>query len=393
LSEEICRPFFALYASGLDGPIALSAELLAGIPLTTFLLTWAFSQPFGATILRRFGASTCLATAAALTGTGMLATGFSDSWWGLIFLRALTGFGFGCVLIVTQALLLRIGRSTGRAKAMSGFVAAIVAAGICGPVIGGLLAVKFGTTFAFAVAGCCALVAIVFSLGTKDVSAAAAEPRAFSVRATFEAMRHARLLLLIVFSAIPGKLAATAVLMMLVPLATMELGESPAVAGRLLLLYFLGFFLLSGVAARLSDKLNVRKPFIAAGGVVSALACFSGYAFGNLWGLVIACSLLGMGQAWLASPQIVLVTQLIESKGSTADSELALGFYRLVERLGGAMGPLVAAFFISHYGLDGAMLGFGLLLGVGCLITLVTLWSYQEQMSSHFKSVKVGQAS
>lgn len=393
LSEEICRPFFALYASGLDGPIALSAELLAGIPLTTFLLTWALSQPFGAALLRRFGASTCLATAAALTGAGMVATGFSESWEGLVFLRALTGFGFGCVLIVTQALLLRIGRSTGRAKAMSGFVAAVVAAGICGPVIGGLLAVKFGTTFAFAVAGCCALVAIVFALGTKDVPAAATGPRAFSVRATFEAMRHARLLLLLVFSAIPGKLAATAVLMMLVPLATMELGESPAVAGRLLLLYFLGFFLLSGIAAKLSDQLNVRKPFITAGGTISALACISGYAFDSLWGLVIACSLLGLGQAWLASPQIVLVTQLIESRGSAADSELALGFYRLVERFGGAMGPLVAAFFISHSGLRGAMLGFGILLAVGCLVTLVTLWSYQEEMSSKLKNVKVAQPS
>ena len=389
LSEELCRPFFALYAAGLDGPVELSIEVLAGIPLTIFLLTWALSQPFGAALLRRFGASTCLAAAASLTGAGMMATAFSDSWAGLVVLRALTGFGFGCVLIFAQALLLRVGRSTGRAKAMAGFVAAVVAAGICGPVIGGLLAVKFGTTFAFVVAASCAMAAIFFALGTKDIATTVARPGTFSVRATLDVMRHLRLLLFIVFSAVPGKLAATAVLMMLVPLSTVELGESPAVAGRLMLTYFLGFFLVSGFAAKLSDHLNLRKPFIAAGGFLSALACLAGYAFDNMWGLLIACSLLGLGQAVLASPQIALVTQLIESRGTTADSELALGFYRLVERFGGALGPLVAAFFIQQYAIAGSMLAFGVLLLVGCLVTVATLWNHKETASLRFKNGKL----
>jgi MFS family permease len=379
LSEEICRPFFAVYASSLDGPLALSSEVLAGIPLTTFLLTWALSQPFGAALLRRYGASNCLVGAAGLTGLGLLATAATDSWAGLVGLRALTGFGFGCVLIFSQAIMLRIGRATGRARAMAEFVAAVVAAGICGPVIGGLLAVKFGTTFAFALAAACALAAILFAKGTSDAQTAGTSAKPFSVKATVAAMRHTRLLFLVVFSAIPGKITSTAVLLMLVPLATAELGESPAVAGRLLLLFFLGFFLTSGWAAKMSDRWNVRKPFIAVGGLVSALACLAGYAMDNIWGLFVVCSLLGLGQAWLSSPQIVLVTQMMEARRSAADSELALGVYRLIERFGGAMGPILAAFLIRQYGLRGAMLAFGVILAVGCLVTMAALWTYQEK--------------
>ena len=282
--------------------------------------------------------------------------------------------------------MLRIGRVTGRARAMAEFVAGVVAAGICGPAIGGLLAVKFGTTFTFVVSGCCALIAIVFAMGTKDTRAAEITAKSFSAKAVVETMRHPRLLLLMIFSAIPGKIASTAVLLMLVPLATAEMGESPSVAGRLLLLFFLGFFLVAGFAARLSDRLNLRKPFIAAGGLLSALACLSGYAFDNIWGLFLTCSLLGLGQAWLSSPQIILVTQVMDASGTAADSELVLGFYRLVERFGGALGPVLAAVFIKQIGLGGAMLAFGLILAIGCLVTMLTLWSYKENATTYLET-------
>jgi MFS family permease len=232
------------------------------------------------------------------------------------------------------------------------------------------------------VAAGCALAAILFAKGTSNAQTTEASVKSFSVKATIAAMRHTRLLLLVVFSAIPGKITSTAVLLMLVPLATAELGESPAVAGRLLLLFFMGFFLTSGWAAKLSDHWNVRKPFIAVGGLVSALACFAGYAMDNIWGLFVVCSLLGLGQAWLSSPQIVLVTQMMGARKSSADSELALGVYRLVERFGGAMGPLLAAFLIRQYGLKGAMLAFGIILAIGCLVTVLALWTYQEKATT-----------
>jgi predicted MFS family arabinose efflux permease len=382
LSDELCRPFLAVHAYNLDGPLLLSNAALAGIPLTAFLLTWAFSQPLGIGLLRRHGASACLCGAAGLTAAGLLATMVTDSWYALIVLRALTGLGFGGVLIFAQALLLRLGGARGRAQALAQFVAAVVAAGMCGPVIGGLLAVKFGAGFAFAVAAACALMAMFMARGLRRVEAAGtlgASGSVLSMAAVRHTARHPALVALMVFSSVPGKLTSTAVLLMLVPLSSIEMGHSPSVTGRLLLLFFMGFFLVSSVSARLSDRWNARKPFIAIGGLVSAAACGLAYALDSLWGLCALCALLGLGQAWVASPQIALATQLIAARGASADEELALGLYRLVERLGGALGPVLAAALIGQWGLRGTVLGLGLMLAVG---TVVTAWALRHHRES-----------
>jgi predicted MFS family arabinose efflux permease len=249
-------------------------------------------------------------------------------------------------------------------------------------VIGGLLAVKFGAGFAFAVAAACALMAMFMARGLRRVEAAGtlgASGSVLSMAAVRHTARHPALVALMVFSSVPGKLTSTAVLLMLVPLSSIEMGHSPSVTGRLLLLFFMGFFLVSSVSARLSDRWNARKPFIAIGGLVSAAACGLAYALDSLWGLCALCALLGLGQAWVASPQIALATQLIAARGASADEELALGLYRLVERLGGALGPVLAAALIGQWGLRGTVLGLGLMLAVG---TVVTAWALRHHRES-----------
>jgi MFS family permease len=373
LSDEMTRPFLAVHVANLDGPLALSNEVLAGIPLTTFLLTWALSQPFGAALLGRWGARRCLGGATALVGLGLLATATASNWWAVTLLRGFTGLGFGFVLIFAQTLMLRLGRESGRAGAIAEFVGAVVAAGICGPVLGGLVAVKLGTPWALAAAGLCALVALALA-GQVATPPSGAEQAGFplSLRSLKATLGNRRLLMLLGFSAIPGKLAATAVLLMVVPLAVAEMGESPSLAGRLLLLYFLGFLLVAGTAGRLSDRWKARKPFVAVGGVVTAAGCLAGYGVGGVWGLVLLCTLTGLGQAWLSSPQIVLATQLANEKAAGVDGEVVLGIYRLIERLGGALGPVLAAHLIERHGLPGAQLALGLLLAGGSAAVAVS---------------------
>jgi MFS family permease len=256
---------------------------------------------------------------------------------------------------------------------------------MCGPVIGGLLAVKFGAVLAFAVAAVCALVALFMARGLRRVESAGAllpSGKVLSMAVVRNTVRHPTLMALMVFSSVPGKLTSTAVLLMLVPLSSVEMGFPPSVTGRLLLLFFMGFFLVSGVSARWSDRWNARKPFIAIGGLVSAVACFVAYGLDSVWGLCALCGLLGLGQAWVASPQIVLATQLIATRGASADGEMALGLYRLVERLGGALGPVLAAVLIGQWGLRGALLGLGLLLALGCAATAWALRHHREGVSA-----------
>ncbi len=365
LSDELVRPFMAVHASQLNGPLALSPEALAGIPLTTFLLTWALSQPFGAELLRRHGSRTCLMGATAAVGVPMLATALTTDWLMLTALRGLTGAGFGFVLIFAQTLMLRLGRESGRAGAIAEFVGAVVAAGICGPVIGGLMTVKLGTPVTLVASGVCALAALALASRQAAIPPpeSASQPMSWANLAAL--VRHRRLRTLLLCSAIPGKLAATAVLLLVVPLAVADMDESASLTGRLLLLYFLAFLLVARWAGRLSDRHRARKPFVVAGGLVSALGCSAGFALDGVWGLVALSFLLGLGQAWLSSPQIVWATQMADQGHGTTDSELILGIYRLVERFGGALGPLLVASLVSTQGLKAslAVLAAGLVLG------------------------------
>lgn len=373
LSDELVRPFMAVHASQLNGPLALPPEALAGIPLTTFLLTWAVSQPFGAGLLRRHGSRVCLMGATTAVGVSMLATALTTDWLALTSLRAMTGAGFGFVLIFAQTLMLRLGQESGRAGAIAEFVGAVVAAGICGPVIGGLMTVKLGTPVTLVASGLCALLALALAFGQSAIPPPATASQPMSWANLVALAQHRRLRTLLLCSAIPGKLAATAVLLLWVPLAVANMGESASLTGRLLLLYFLAFLLVARWAGRLSDRHQARKPFVVAGGLVSALGCCAGVALEGVWGLVCLSFLLGLGQAWLSSPQIVWATQMASQDHGGTDSELILGIYRLVERFGGALGPLLVASLVSTQGLTASLAVLAAVLALGSTVTWLGL--------------------
>lgn len=379
LSDELVRPFLAVLASSLPGPASGSPSTLAGITLSTFLLTWALSQPFGAGLLQRYGSQRCLGVATGTVALSLLATAWAPHWWALTGLRALTGVGFGLVLIFSQTLMLRVSQDRGRALAMGEFVAAVVAAGMCGPVMGGLMQVKLGTAFTLGAAASCALVAWVLARQIGAIEPPAHRGQPLSWRSLGALVRYRPLLGLLVCSAIPGKLAATSVLLLWIPLSVSALGESASTTGRLLLLYFLAFWLVASLAGRRSDRQNARKPFVLVGGVLSALGCGVGFAWDSLWGLAAAATLLGLGQAWLSSPQIVWATQMADQNRHAADAEVTLGVYRLVERFGGAVGPVVVAAIGNWVGLQMAMLVLAGLFASGTLAT----WLWLPESKRH----------
>lgn len=373
LSDELVRPFMAVHASQMDGPLALSVQALAGIALTSFLFTWALSQPLGAALLRRYGSRRCLMSATACVALAMWATVWSQQWVLLVVCRAVTGAAFGFVLIFSQTAMLRLSRDHGRARAMADFVGAVVAAGICGPVIGGLMSVKLGVSTTFVASGLCAAAAWVLAAQQAAIPSAVAPGPPLSWASLAALLRNRRLMTLLLCSAIPGKLAATAVLLLVVPLAVADMGESASLTGRLLLLYFLAFWLVSGWAGRWSDARQNRVSFVVVGGLLSALGCWAGGSGHGAWSLVALCGLLGLGQAWLSSAQIVWATQLAEQDPAGTDGEVALGIYRLLERMGGALGPVVVAFLMGTQGAQASLTALGIALAAGSLITLIAL--------------------
>ena len=378
MSSEVCRPFFAVYAAELVSPDNLSSQLLSGIPLTVFLIFWGISQPLGVAVLQRLGARRWLTIAASTVGLGILGSAATDNWYILVGLQALTGFCFGSTLICSLALMIRSGSG-----GMTSYLTALVAAGICGPVIGGLLASNFGYTTAFMVAATCGFLAIGF-MSSPANQAAKKHHRATSLRATLKNMLRGDLLSLLAFSTIPARMVTTALLLIVVPLTISQMDESAAVTGRLILLYFFGLFLLAASAEKLANHWRASKAFVIVGALVMILACLAAYALNGIWGLVTACVLLGVGQSLMAGSQGNLAIQMMaRAAPAEANSDLSLGMYRLFDRLGAALGPVFAAVLIERFGLKDVMLWLAVILGVCTLLSLLTFIVFKERRQPH----------
>jgi MFS family permease len=147
-------------------------------------------------------------------------------------------------------------------------------------------------------------------------------------------------------------------------------------AGRTLLLYFLVFAVTVSLFANWSDASGRRLPFLVAGGLVSALACWALPGLGGVLGMAACCALLGLGQAMQSSPQLALVTEIFEPQPDSqplATPEQALAAFRLLERLGSIAAPFVTAAAVADFGYAGAMLAIGIFLAAATLGMLLGL--------------------
>jgi MFS family permease len=301
-------------------------------------------------------------------GAGLILSGFVNDVVLLTILRGLSGVAYGAALIFAQMAILRlVSSSEERGSVMAQYALAIVAGGIVGPALGAISAELFGYSISLGVCAAAMVVAALFALrlpvfanDAVEVEARKGVMRAFL--GEWQALATALL------AAIPARLLAAAVLLLLAPLYLIEVGERTSVVGRVLPLYFLAFYLVTRVAASLSDKLGGRAGFVIAGGVLSALACFALPYFGGILGAALCCALLGLGQGIMYAPMITLVTELVERGGRMSASDSVAAF-RFVERVGSVFSAPLAAALVGVIGIHRSVL----VLGGGALICILVL--------------------
>lgn len=373
LSEELLRPFFTVFASEVRPfDASLSPTMVAGLPVAAFMTTLALAQPAGPALAKRFDLRWSLMLSALVGMFALAATSWAQDAWTLIALRAAGGAAYGLALILVQTAIVRITPPQQRARGLAEVAAAIVAAGIVGPPFGGMIAARAGDVAGFVACALCMAAALVAAmrLSLAPASAQAAQRGLATTggwRGYWAVLREPRAVCVILGSALPGRLVAVTVLSVVVPLYMSELQQPPAVAGRVLLLYFLCFASTATLVAHWSDLLGQRKPFIVFGGVLSVLACLSLPLLGGVWGMAACCALLGFGQALQSSPQIALTTEVFEHQPDsrvTATPEQALAAFRLIERAGSIIAPFVTAVAVTAFGYSGAVVAIGVLLTI-----------------------------
>lgn len=370
-AEEMIRPFLPIFIKRVaEGSGVRNVELSVGLPLSVFMLTVAVSMPLLAGLCERIGSRKLFMIGAACSTLGILGMALTDQYWVLVATRCLSGLGYGMTFVACQGHVIAFAGPANRASGMAMFVGGITAADIAGPAIGGLIAGRLGFVATLIGAAALALIAGVSASLVLHDRPEALRPRDEKPMRFADMWRVAangRLLALLALTAVPAKLLLSGALFFLVPLIARSMGAPDAEVGRIVMTYGIASLVLSPLFANLTDRWSAHGAAVGLGGLIAGSGMIPMLFQPSVSTLTLAVIGLGIGQAMSITPQFALALRVCESDVSKYGLAPVVGLYRLIERLGGALGPSIAAVLSLNFGQTQAMAA----LGVGTAIAAV----------------------
>ena len=269
LSEAVLRPILPQYLGSFVAPDSDPA-FMTGLLMASFMAASLFSVLFGSMLAEQEGGpKRIFLWGAVFAMLGMVGHVVVLDVWLVLLMRMITGFGYGLVYAAAQ---IYISQNTDRSWRTSGFsliLAVIVAAEICGPAVGGILADRFGigpvlvtaTVLIIASGVASSLLMPRFAPDVTNPSDIPDRNRAVfkltgqaNMRQTWAMIKpivnNMRFLTATVCFAIPAKALLTGGLFLLVPLCVFENGGSVTESARVLMGYGLAILLLVSVLSR-----------------------------------------------------------------------------------------------------------------------------------------------
>jgi MFS family permease/HAMP domain-containing protein len=369
-AEELPRSFLPLFIARLSPTdSAISDELLFGLPITLFMLAGMVVVPLGGGLADRFGARRVFLAGVVPATIGYFGTFVAQGYYDLVGWRILSGIGYGLIFISAQAWVADNTDVRSRAQGMTVFVGGVFAATICGPSIGGIFADRIGFEATFLISAGLAVISglLVYTMLDASVKGRTGRPThrtMFGGQEWRALLSDSRLFAVTVFAAIPGKLILAGFLIYLVPLYLSDLGNRQSVIGWMIMLYGVSTLACMPVAARFADRSGRHAVVVAAGGLVAGLGClaslFETAVGGPSNAVVIAIVALGFGHALSLTSQIAIVQEVASHHGGLGQASV-IGAYRLVERAGMVLGPVVAGALAASFGYQGAIVGIGVI--------------------------------
>jgi MFS family permease len=379
LAEELTRSFLPSYIKNLLVPIdGVSPQIIISLPIVLFMLIVAIGQPYLGGWSERIGRRRTMAIGASIAAVGFAATAFAYGLWDLLVWRSLCAIGYAMVFVAAQGYVLDHSGPKDRARGFALFVGAIMVATVCGPATGGILADNIGARYTFLIA---ALICILSVLTIKQLPGDAQkrganlrDTKVPNLREIGSLCLNRRFMVLTGLAAIPAKIVLTGFCFYLVPLYILSLGSTQAMAGRMLLVYAVIMVILVPIAAGFSDAGAKRERFVALGLIVSGLGGLALLATGNVLLVFVVVIFLGLGPAVSIASQGALVEDLCGPEIAKYGRDTVYGVYRLLERMGNAVGPLLASVLVIYFNYQGAFVAISaLVLFCGVLFALATL--------------------
>lgn len=380
-AHEMTRPFLPAHVERLaTGLTWISPEFAVSLTLGLFMAVVAGLQIPLSLMTARWGRRASFLAGATVAvigyGLGALSPGFIS--FSLAF--ALVAVGFAMVFAASQGFI--IDRTEGRSRTlgMTVMVGAIMVAALCGPPLGGLLSDRLGSITALWVIAALTFLSFwlcLAGLPRDEVGQRKGEapPRHKKAPGRWRRLLGAPVFMtLLVGSALPAKLVLSALCFYLVPVHLLSIGASEAEIGRLQMIYPVATVLLVPLFSRLASRGNRALPYVVGGQLLTGLASL--IVLGGSHELAIALVLLvfGVAQAMLITPQASLVGQLVARNGDKLDEDAAYGLYRLIERSGSAIGPVLAGLLLVTAGFVPTVLALGGISVLGGLAFLAVRW-------------------
>ena len=387
LAEEMTRPFLPGYIKGLLVPIpGLSPEIVVGLPIALFMFIVAICQPFLGAYSERVGNRHTMLIGAGIAAFGFAATAFAGSVLDLLIWRSLCALGYAMVFVAGQAHVLEHASSKNRARSFSLFVGAIMVATVCGPSIGGILADNIGERMTFGISALLAL-GSMFAVrqlpGQSTTDPNRTAPRAPSWREIGSLLVNRRFMTVTGLAAMPAKIVLTGMCFYLVPLYVLSIGSTQSVVGRILMLYAVVMVVFSPLAAAAAATRERMEHLVGLGLLISGLGGLLMLSGGQVGWVFAATFFVGVGQSLSIAAQSALVREHCDTEVAAMGESSVYGVYRLLERLGNAAGPLIAAVLVMSFGYRTSFVVIGAMAMVcGATFMAVTRRSHQPALAA-----------
>ncbi|MCU9850520.1 MFS transporter [Defluviimonas sp. WL0024] len=363
-ADELPLAFLPIYTRAAENLWPwLDQAVLIALPLAGYLLAIVMMSPYARVLVERFGVRRLFVAASiptAIAHLGLFAAATAQE---IIFWRTVTGFGYAIVTLAAQDYVLSVASKSNRDSLLGVFTLVLFGGVFTGVALGGVLADRLGPANVFLVsAGLIAASALLSTwLIAPDVGKRH-DPHAIrTVRTKWTALRHPRLIVLILGIVIPSAVVLQAFISYLVALTLDAQGASAAEIGRILMLFFLTLMAVGPLAGRLSQHLKGSHALLCVGAAgVCGVALLPAALHPSQLSMALAMVATGAGSAMIRGAQVSIALLVAETDLAEIGPTAVLGVLRTGERLGSIVGLVLIAGLAGVAGYTAAILAVAL---------------------------------
>lgn len=350
----------------------VSMTLVSAV-VSIFALMRLVSAPASGQLVKRLGERRIYLIGLGIVAISTGACAFTQEFWQLLTLRAISGIGSSMFTVSAMALLIRVTPANARGKVSSFYGGSFLIGGIFGPIVGAAL-LTLGPEWAFIIYGVSLLLAlsvVAVALRAKRLSpgdnSVETQPESREVFGFGEAIRIPAFRSLM-FSGFANGWAVFGFRMAVIPLFVVEvLRQREEMAGLALGLFALGNAAVIIPAGRLSDRWG-RKWFIISGASLSGVSLILIGQTQSVVIFVVLALISGLGSGLFGPSQQAALADIIGNKRNGGPSIAA---FQMTADLGAVIGPLVAGVIIDVSSFGAAFAVTGALLLVAAVFWVV----------------------